>query len=269
MANGGGVSMQRGRVHAFLCSFLCVLCVSAVSDDQEPKNPFAGDPAAIQQGRSVFRLNCSLCHGLDARGGRGPDLTSGRWTHGGSDAALFGTITRGVPGTEMPSADLPDNEVWMIAAYLRSLGGGAAAPLAGNRQAGEKIFFAGRACSQCHMVSGRGGRLGPELSRAGAARSARYLTESIREPAKDISPGYETVTVVFRDGRRITGVRKNEDTFSVQLMDEKEELHFLRKKNLKDVVYEKRSLMPAYDERLLSEKDLQDLLAYLDGLRGR
>src|ERR1700678_3499550 len=85
-------------------------------------NPVAGNPAAIHEGASLFRGNCSPCHGLNAQGGgRGPDLTAGRWVHGSSDAAIFGTITGGVPGTEMPANGFEDSETWAIIAYLRSL----------------------------------------------------------------------------------------------------------------------------------------------------
>jgi hypothetical protein len=73
---------------------------------------------------------------------------------------------------------------------------------------------------------------------------------------------------VTKEGKRITGVRKNEDTFSLQLLDQKEQFHLFLKKDLKEVIHERKSLMPKYDQRALSEKDLQDLLAYLDSLRG-
>ena len=131
------------------------------------------------------------------------------------------------------------------------------------------------------MVNGRGGRLGPDLSRIGAARSIPYLKDKIREPSKlgkDMTVGlwwelgqplvYQTVTLVTKEGRRITGALRNEDTFSIQLMDQGEELRLFSKKDLQEVVHEPGSLMPGYDEKMLSEIDLQDLLAYLDGLRG-
>ena len=89
-----------------LVSFISIGLLAGVASApaDEPKNPLAGDPAAIKEGASLFRANCSPCHGLNARGGgRGPDLTSGLWIHGGSDAAIFRTISQGVPGTEMPA----------------------------------------------------------------------------------------------------------------------------------------------------------------------
>lgn len=240
------------------------------SQEKELKNPLAGNPEAIHQGKAIFRLFCAPCHGMEGRGAsRGPDLTTGRWTHGGSDAAVFRTITKGVPGTEMPSNDFPDVEVWATIAYLRSLGAGTSAPVGGNREAGEQIYSGKGNCAQCHMVNGRGGRLGPDLSRIGASRPTKHLAEKVRQPNKEVTPGYETASVLTRDGRRIIGVRKNEDTFSIQLMDHNEQLHLFLKKDLQEVKGERGSLMPGYNTRMLSEQELRDLLAYMDGLRGR
>ena len=249
---------------------------SAASPGKEVQNPLAGDPEAIQLGRALFRHFCSFCHGLEAsRGTRGPDLTRGRWTHGSSDAAIFRTISEGVPGTAMPATVMTEDEAWAIIAYLRSLSAASATPVRGNRKEGERIFFGSGGCSQCHMVNGKGGRLGPSLSRIAASRGTQYLIESIRDPNKQITnrnpdwmvaEGYETVRVVTKDGRRITGVRRNEDRFSIQLMDRHEQIHLLLKKNLQEVIHERGSLMPKYSEQMLNETELQDLLAYLDSL---
>ena len=242
------------------------------AQEEEVQNPFAGDPGAVIQGRSVFRMVCSVCHGVDGQGGgRGPDLTLGRWEHGDSDAALFRTVEQGVPGTEMPSYLFGDNdrEIWMIVSFLRTLGAGSLPPVSGDREAGEKIFFVKSNCSQCHMVRGKGGRFGPDLSRVGSTRSSDYLAESIREPGKKFPRQYQTVSVVTRDGKRITGVRKNEDTFSLQLMSADEQLHLFLKRDLEEVISESYSLMPAYDRKMLSDQDLKDVVAYLDGLRGK
>ena len=90
---------------------------------------------------------------------------------------------------------------------------------------------------------------------------------TVRDPFTGTIVGYQTLRVVTKDGRRITGVRRNEDTFSIQLLDQREEIHMFLKKELREVIYEKRSLMPEYTEQILSDKELQNLLAYLDGLR--
>ncbi len=284
---GGGFCGRSENLVAVLAVTLLGLSLTAgaarpsapAGPEKEIKNPVAGNPEAIQQGRMVFRFSCSICHGLGATGGmRGPDLTRGRWAHGGSDAAIFRTINEGIPGTEMPGGEgfLLEEQVWSVIAYLRSLSAASVSPIEGDREAGERTFFGSSACSRCHMVNGKGGRLGPDLSRIGAARRIQHLAESIRDPNKEVTVrdpftgtivGYQTLRVVTKDGRRITGVRRNEDTFSIQLLDQREEIHMFLKKDLREVIYEKRSLMPKYTEQILSDKELQNLLAYLDGLR--
>jgi cytochrome c oxidase cbb3-type subunit III len=277
---------ERRSIIALLSSVVlmaeCLLAVMAAGQEKPNANPLAGKSAAIQQeGASLFRANCSPCHGLNARGGtRGPDLSTNRWTHGSSDADIFRTITQGVPGTEMPGSGFEDSEIWTLVAYLRSLAPAKVA-LSGNRLKGEQIFSGSGGCSQCHMIKGHGGRLGPDLSRIGASRSAAYLVDSIRQPSKDLSDGlldpnnplgfslvYDAVTVVTGNGERITGVAKNEDTFSVQLLDTKQNFHFFLKKDVKQVIHEQKSLMPAYSEPMLSPAALQDLVAYLVSMRG-
>jgi putative heme-binding domain-containing protein len=245
--------------------------------------PVTATLGEINEGASLFRANCSPCHGLEARGGgRGPDLTSGRWAHGSSDAAIVLTISQGVPGTEMTASNFEDSETRAIVAYLRSLSPVSAARAAGNRIRGEQIFWGNGACSTCHMVSGKGGGLGPDLTRVGAARAKSYLIDSIREPSKDLADGmvdpnnengnvlvYDTVTVVTRTGQRISGLAKNEDTFSIQLLDANQQLHLLLKRDLDSVTHERRSLMPAYTQDKLSDEGLRDLVAYLESLRGK
>jgi cytochrome c oxidase cbb3-type subunit 3 len=269
--------MKAGRYIGLIA--LITAAFVLVVEGQE--NPVAGNPAAIQEGASLFRANCSPCHGLHAQGGgRGPDLTAGRWIHGSSDADIFRTITRGVPGTEMPANGFEDSETWAILAYLGSLAPGKSETVSGDSAKGEKLFWGTGGCSTCHMVHGRGGVLGPDLSHVGEARSVPYLTESIREPSKELTSGmldpnnhyglplvYDTVTVVTADGRKIVGVSKNEDTFSLQLLDTDQRLQFFLKKNLKEVIHERKSLMPAYSETMLKPAELQDLVAYLAGLR--
>lgn len=236
----------------------------------------------VQEGASLFRGNCSPCHGLDAAGGgRGPDLTLGRWIHGGTDEDLFRTITQGVAGTEMPANAFEDSEVRSLIAYVRSVSAVTKPPVGGDAKAGEQLFFGKEKCGACHMVRGKGGHLGPDLSRVGAARSVAYLTESVRQPSRELSLGYidpnnhygipleyDTVIVKMRDGRKLTGVAKNEDAFSIQLLGEDDELHLLLKKDAAEVRHEERSLMPAYSNEMLNASEWRNLLAYLSTLRG-
>ena len=121
---------ERSRKWVLLSAFLVCLVTGGLAQglagggqEEEPRNPFADDPGAPDQGRTNFRIWCAFCHGLDARGGgRGPNLTLGRWEHGGSDAALFRTIRRGVRGTEMPPYLHGEDKIWTVISFLRTLG---------------------------------------------------------------------------------------------------------------------------------------------------
>lgn len=234
-------------------------------------NPRVNDPEAVEEGKYLFKGRCAVCHGMDAKGYRGTDLTSGEWVHGGSDEQLFRTLSRGVPGTEMPATNLRDDEAWAVIAYLRTLAApGSAAELRGDAKRGEDVFWARNKgnCGQCHMVQIRGGRLGPNLSRIGAARSVAALEREVRRPHELVPVGYETVTVLTRDGRKLRGARKNEDTFSIQIMTFNEEIQSLNKRDVTQVIDEKESLMPVYGPERLSASDFDDLLRYLKTLRG-
>jgi putative heme-binding domain-containing protein len=180
----------------------------------------------------------------------------------------------------MPANGFEDSETWAILAYLRSLAPAKEATVSGDPAKGEKVFWGTAGCSTCHMVRGHGGVLGPDLSRVGEARSVPYLIDSIREPSKELTSGmldpnnhyglplvYDTVTVVTANGERVVGVAKNEDTFSIQLLDTHQRLQFFLKKNLKEVTHERKSLMPVYSETMLKPAELQDLVAYLETLR--
>lgn len=247
-----------------------VTAAVSVGRAQEPtrKNPFEGDARAIQQGLALYRARCADCHGVDARGVRAPDLTTGQGVSGGTDEQLFGVIRRGVPGTEMPASAGREDELWMTIAYLRTLRASGPIEVRGDAQKGEAVFSGAGGCAACHRIKGKGGRIGPDLSRIGVARSRTALVREIRQASERLVAGYEPVTVVTRDGRRVRGVRKNEDTFSIQMMDTTERLVGFRKADVAEIIDEPRSLMPDYDSRRLTDADLDDLLAYLASVAG-
>jgi putative heme-binding domain-containing protein len=161
----------------------------------------------------------------------------------------------------------------MVIAYLRTLSApGGAAPERGDAARGEQIFWSKDkgSCGQCHMVGARGGRFGPNLTRIGASRSASVLAREIRTPHEVIPVGFETITLVTGNGRTVRGVRKNEDTFSVQIMTASEDLLSFFKRDLTEVKAEPdRSLMPAYGPERISDDELTDLVRYLRTLRGK
>jgi putative heme-binding domain-containing protein len=248
-----------------------VLATGILSAQQaEPANPVQGNAQAIEQGLQLFRMSCASCHGLNAKGLRGPDLTTGQFIRGGSDGQLFRTIMQGIPGTDMPGAQYSDatpDQVWALVSYLRTLSGPASAEeVRGNAQNGESLFWGKATCGQCHMVRGRGGRLGPDLSRIGITRSRTALIQEIRTPSGLFTDGFWPVTVVARDGRRIRGVRKNEDPFSLQIMDTNERILSFDHSDLREVVREPRSVMPDYGADRLTDAELDDVIRYLRSL---
>ena len=240
---------------------------TARTEARVTKNPLLGNQDAIRDGGTKFRSRCAGCHGPDARGYTGPDIT-GLSASGSSDERLFGIVRRGVPGTEMTPTDplrVSDKEIWQMLAYLGTLTAAPSTPPSGDAQNGEQVFRAN--CSSCHMVNGRGGQLGPDLSRVGSARSRPALLNKVRGTGGAIRPGYEAVTIVTRDGQRIRGVKKNEDEFSIQIMDMRERLQGYLKANLTEIANEPRTVMPAYGVEQLNDLAVDDLLRYLNTLR--
>jgi alcohol dehydrogenase (cytochrome c) len=240
----------------FLITFIVA---GGVATAQTPAN---GDAA---RGAALFQLRCSDCHGVDAKGVHGPDLTV-LFANGATDGRVFQTIRQGVPGTEMPSSNAPDDEIRAIVAYLRAFVAAPAPAVRGDAANGQRIFSA--SCARCHRADGQGGALGPDLSRIGASRSRDLLAREIRDASAAITPGYQPVTIVTKDGQRVRGARKNEDAYSVQIMDTRERLQGYVKADLREVINEKTSLMPDFKADRLSDSDLNDVLGYLGTLRG-
>jgi cytochrome c oxidase cbb3-type subunit III len=241
---------------------------AARAETRPAKNPLEGNAQAISNGAAMFRNRCAGCHGPDARGYLGPDLT-GFWATGGTDDRMFDIVRRGVPGTEMTGADpqrVLDKDIWQTLAYVRTLSAVPVSAPTGDAVNGERIFRA--QCNSCHRVDGRGGQLGPDLSRIGSARPRAGLLSKLRGSSDFIRPGYEPVTLVTRDGDRIRGVKKNEDEFSIQIMDARERLQGYLKANLTELTVDKQSLMPIYGSDRLNDRDADDLLRYLTMLHG-
>ena len=243
------------------------LAQSRVPTANPAVNPLQDDPAAIRNGQAIFRARCAGCHGFDGRGLTGPDVT-GLLAAGMTDAQLFQIVRRGVPGSEMPPFDSRSqvNEIWETLAYVRTLNLAESAPRVptGDTANGERLFR--EQCQRCHMVHGKGGVLGPDLSRIGSARPLSALAEKIRGGGAGRSD-YQPVMLVTKVGQQILGIRKNEDDFSIQVMDLRERLHGYLKSDLARIVYEPRSLMPAYGLGQLSDSELDELLRYLGTLR--
>ena len=262
----------------------CVLAATALIAQQTPQNtnPLANDAAAVASGRDLYGQICQSCHGPAGQGSdRGPALATTALSHGNTDPDLFGSIRSGVPGTQMAGfPGLSDSDLWRIVAYLRTLQtSGSSTPLAsGDPIAGEALFFGAAGCASCHEVHARGGIVGPDLSGAGSLSPAAVRLKIVdpnnpaaRTTARGSRSGAAPATVIVKtnDGREIRGVRRNEDTFSLQMMDLSGQLHLLDKRALASVVIDDKSLHPPDYKTRLSESDITNLVSYLLTLRGR
>jgi cytochrome c oxidase cbb3-type subunit III len=248
-----------------LCCLTLLLVVSVVAQDKAPEkkitNPLGKDKAAAEAGREQFNSGCAVCHGPTGQGGRGSRLAEIERVQKMPDARMFEIIKEGVAGTQMPPSSLSDNQIWQLVTFIRSLNLSAVEQdVSGDVAAGETLFFSGGQCSSCHMIRGRGGLMGPDLSDVGARRSVDKLRKSIESPDAFIEPGYAKVEAVTRGGRRISGAAKNNSNYSIQILDAQGKFHFLLKKDLKSLTHHKSSLMPTPS---LSESDKQNLLAFL------
>ena len=229
------------------------------------RNPFETDEVAIRTGAGLFAARCAICHGPDAKGQLGPDLTQ-RWARGETDESAFLIVRNGVPGSSMPPNAAPDNEIWAIVAHLRSIS--VMPPLESSGDAGRGRATFANECAGCHQVRGEGGALGPDLTRIGAARSRAALITALREPSATVALGFRGVKVVTRGGAQIEGAVKGEDAFSLQIATVDGELRAYAKRELAQIERSNESLMPVFATDRLSDAALEDLLAYVGTLRG-
>ncbi len=221
----------------------------------------------MAQGRRLFESQCGSCHGPLGNGGKGANLAQPRLRRATDDQALSNIIRRGIRGTEMPGSPLTPSQVSSIAAYVKTLGRVAPEDVPGDRVRGAAVY-AGLDCARCHTLGGRGGIVGPGLDDIGARRSAAHLREALLSPEAFVPSGFLQLRVVPRDGGALTGIRVNEDAFSIQLRDLSGRLHSFWKDELDLIEPQwRRSPMTSYEGRLTAEQT-DDLVAFLVTLRG-
>lgn len=240
----------------------------AQAQDQE-KDPLAGvTPVDVAEGKRLFQNNCAPCHGIDGSGGAGPALTRPKLSRAPDNAALVELILGGIPDRGMPpSWHLRPDGPKVVAAYVRSLGQIQETPVSGNAAHGRAVYQKS-GCSGCHIVTGDGAGIGPELTDIGARRTAAVIRKVVSEPASALPQGFVILKVRPKEGPEVSGVRVNEDSFTVQLKDAAGKFHSFRKLDVLNIEKETgKTFMPAYGSSL-SSTDLEDLVAYLAGLRG-
>ena len=233
-------------------------------------NPFTAG-LDVRTGGRLFLRQCSRCHGQDAKGSDetgAPDLTTGRFANASTPTGVFNVIRNGVDGTAMLpiSPTSSDQSVWQLVAYIDSLSTALDVDLPGDPSAGRQVYEGKGACARCHMENGNGARLGPDLSRVGERRDPDELVSDLVDPDEDVNPRWWTLHVTRADGSVIEGFRMGEDTFSLRLMDQDENLWSFSKNEIRSYERIEASTMPSYDETLTSA-EIDDLVAYLFSLR--
>ena len=229
------------------------------------KNPFAS-AQHVEEGDALFQTHCSYCHGAFGEGGRGADLTTGLYRLGGSDAELFHTISSGIPGSEMGPPRLEDDDIWRIVGFVKKLGSAPPEQAPGDPAAGKTVYEQ-TGCGSCHILNGAGGTLGPELTTVGRRRGLKFLEESVLKPEAELPTTYRGVRLLTKAGPTVAGIQLNEDGYSIQIRDTDGNPRSFIKDELETIDRDKPSLMPGYGS-LLSESQVEDLVAYLASLRG-
>jgi putative heme-binding domain-containing protein len=251
---------------ALTLPLMLLACLTLVSPLRAQHEASPGD---IDDGRRLFVANCALCHGPEGDSVPGVQLGHGKFRMASDDDGVKKIIRNGIPGTAMPPHTFTDFQAGTIVAYLRFMAASSSDTTAvgGDPSRGKAIFDAKGGCTSCHRVRGAGSHLGPELTDIGAIRRAVELQKSLMEPDAEVLPQNRYYRVVTKDGKTVTGRLLNQDAFSVQLLDSREQLVTYLKSNLTQYAFLDKSPMPSFKGKL-SPGELADLVSYLVSLKG-
>jgi cytochrome c oxidase cbb3-type subunit III len=241
---------------------------AAATSAQAPLHDSQYPDADIAYGASLYGARCVTCHGTQGDAIGGVNLRSGTFRNAVIDRDLERFIRAGSPAG-MPPFALDTGDMAGIIAYLRNMNAfDAAAVKTGDVTRGRSVFTGKGACAGCHRVGATGSIVGPNLSDIGAIRSAGSLQRSLVEPASQMMPINRPVRVVKKDGTIVSGRRLNEDTYSLQMIDDGGNLRSFIKADLQGYTISPVSPMPSY-KSTLSDDERADVLAYLLSLKGQ
>ncbi len=266
---------MRRRLTTWTCvSVWMVVChtaaghLSAQRGQTEHPGGAAYSRVDIEAGARVYQGACVGCHGANGDQVGTVSLRTGRFRRAVTDQDLRSVITNGIPDGGMPPHKFAQPEMAALVAYLRNMGGfdGRVTTL-GDATNGKLVFEGKGGCTRCHRVNGQGARVAPDLSDVGAQRAASALERSLLDPTAAMVPINRPVRIRTKDGRTINGRRLNEDTFTVQLIDETESLLTFDKADLREFSILLKSPMPSY-KNTLSQSEIADLVAFLVSLKG-
>jgi putative heme-binding domain-containing protein len=225
-------------------------------------------PADVENGSRLYGAHCSPCHGADGSMVALVDLRRGVFRLGSSDEELTRTIARGIPGTAMVPQKFSAAELHALVAYIRSMRDyGSRAVAAGDAQIGATLFEQ-KGCLTCHRLNGKGSLFSVDLSEIGSIRSAEALQRALMDAEGVVAPQRRFIRAVTAAGRVITGRRLNEDTFTVQLLDDDGHLVSLIKSELREYAVTRTSPRPAAKDKLTADERAH-LTAYLATLKAQ
>jgi cytochrome c oxidase cbb3-type subunit III len=224
-----------------------------------------GDP---EEGTRLFRAKCASCHGLQGNGGGGGiDLLQGKFKRPASDLDIWGYLRDGIPGTAMDKVNVTEKQAGDIIAYMRARAKSRFTnDVSGDAVRGKAVFESKGGCLNCHAVKGNGSHFGPDLSDIGSARKPAEIERSLIDPDADIAPQNRLIRLVPPNGQPIIGRQLNEDTFTVQVIDSKDQLRTFERSAFREITVLDHSPMPSVAGNLTSA-EIADLVTYLAGLK--
>ena len=253
-----------------LCAVLLLAAGAARLAAQNQAQDHAGqyEMSDIVFGAQLYAAQCVTCHGAGGDGVGGVNLRSGVIRRAATDRELQQLVANGIRGTGMPAFRFTMAEQTGIVAYIRNmkaLDAGSVKP--GDPGRGRAIVEGKGACLTCHTLNDKGSPVAPDLSDIGATRSASMLERHLTNPSAQMMPINRPVAAMMKDGRSVRGRRLNEDTYSVQLMDQQGQLVSLVKSDIREMQIGTSSTMPSYKDKLDSG-ELSDVIAYLLSVKG-
>ena len=250
-----------------LVGCICCLSIAFASVSHAQQNALSKGKAANPVA-AVFGSNCAVCHGSDGRGGeRAPNIATKREVVNLSDAQLTVILNKGVLASGMPPFSYLGNEkIMQLVQYLRELqgvAGSSQAPVNGDAGEGENIFFAEGSCSHCHMIHGKGGFLGEDLSTYARGRSSEAIRAAILHPGDSPGGADHIVDIQTPEGNSYRGLIRSRDNFNIVLQGEDGAYHSVARDRIKKMVTDSQPLMPQDYGTKLDEKRIDDLVSYL------
>ena len=248
---------------------LVLIFFAAIGSALRQNSNHEGSTAGLKpglRGKSIFELRCAICHGLDGLGGEhGPDVVRRPTVRALSDQALFNVIHDGIPQRGMPGfSDMGKEESDAVITYLRFLQGKAAGdPIRGDPVRGRGLFFGKAGCSACHMIRGRGQLIAGDVTGFARDHESGEIRDAILRPETFTGGKQEAATAVARDGRKFSGMIRNEDNSSLQLQDGDGRFYLLMKSNLVSIQRQTGAPMPVDYGQRLNTTELDDLVGYI------